>query len=64
MIEKRFDVLCPCGITVNMNVYSHQEGEEPKPPENFKCKYCEAEELLLLHDIRPENKRRWKRKDS
>jgi hypothetical protein len=59
MIEKQVGVQCQCGIVVGMNVYA-PEGEEPKPPENFKCKYCEAEELLLLHDIRPEDKRRWK----
>jgi len=62
-MERHFDVQCQCGVTVGMNVYA-PEGEEPKPPENFKCKYCEAEELLLLHDIRPENKRRWKLKKS
>jgi len=60
-MERKFDVQCQCGVTVGMNIYA-PEGEEPKPPENFRCKYCEAEELLL-HDIRLESKRRLKLKE-
>lgn len=61
-MEASLRVQCECGTMVSMNVY-YQEGEQPKPPENFKCAFCEAEELLS-HDIRPESKRRFKRKDA